>query len=126
MLTRCFHSSTLLDVWRESIKGKLLIQQSTIERHSAYLDALDRGELCVPGDNIAQWTIYCFVLFIQFSEDLCRKFVIAHFTDIAEKYCFDVTPSQCRVLANIFMNNYSILKSPDSTKEARLKELKLE
>ena len=96
------------------------------ERHSAYLDALDRGELCVPGDNIAQWTIYCFVLFIQFSEDLCRKFVIAQFTDIAEKYCFDVTPSQCRVLANIFMNNYSILKSPDSTKEARLKELKLE
>ena len=96
------------------------------ERHSAYLDALDRGQLCVPGDNIAQWTIYCFVLFTQFSEDLCRKFVIAQFTDIAEKYCFDVTPSQCRVLANIFMNNYSILKSPDSTKEARLKELKLE
>ena len=96
------------------------------KRYSSYFDALNRGQLCEPGDNVTQWTIFCFILFKQLSEDFFRTFVVKQFKDVAEKYCFTITKPQCRVLANILLNNYSVLKTPASTKAACLKELKFE
>ena len=95
------------------------------ETYSSYFDALNRGQLTVAGDNIVQWSVFCFILFTQLSRDICRSFLINQFHDVAIKYGFSVTTAQCRVLANILMNNYSLLNTPASSKEAQLKELKL-
>ena len=116
----------IADIVERKSKGEESDTKEYFKRYSDYFDALNRGQLCEPGDNVTQWTIFCFILFTQLSEDLCRTFVVNQFVDVAEKYCLTITVPQCRVLANILLNNYSVLKTPASTKEARLKELKLE
>ena len=47
------------------------------------------------------------------------------FQEIAKKYELQVTEKQCHVQANIWMNNLSVAKTPRSSKETKLKELKL-
>ena len=54
------------------------------------LDQLNKGALVMPQDHLVQWYIYCFVLFTQIGERVCRtffdKFVYIYFQKIAFKY----------------------------------------
>ena len=47
------------------------------------------------------------------------------FNFIASKYEFRINRRQCRALANILLKNYSVFITPRSSKEVKLKELKL-
>ena len=99
-------------------------------RYSEYFDALDRGELTYPTDTTVQWTIFCFIFFASSIEstvnsNLCGKFLEKQFDFIASKYELKINKRQCRALANIFLKKYSVFITPRSSKEVKLKELKL-
>lgn len=90
-----------------------------------YLRSLNRGGLKIPTDTIAQWTFFCFIYFTNLSGELCAPFCAQKFSYIAERYNFNVTKRQCYALTNIFLKNKAILSSPKSTRETKLKVLKL-
>ena len=75
-----------------------------------YFDSLNRGGLHIPTDNVVQWTIFCFILFGQMSNEICRTFLMEQFVFISKKYQLTITKKQCRVLANIFLKNYDTTK----------------
>ena len=90
-----------------------------------YLDQLNRGVLALPQDHLVQWCIYCFVLFTQIGERVCRTFLINLFISISEKWHFNISLKHSKILSNIFLKNYFLFRSPRSSKEAFLKVLKL-
>ena len=97
-------------------------------KYSDYFDALDRGNLEKPTDSIVQWTVFCYIFVSQTIErerDMCGKFLADQFASIAEKYEFEVNRIQCRSLANIWLKKYSVMSTPRSSKEVKLKEIKL-
>ena len=99
-------------------------------KYSEYFNALDRGELTIPTDTTVQWTVFCFIFFVNSIEsatysNLCGKFLEEQFSVIASRYELKVNRRQCRALANIFLKNYSVFITPRSSKEVKLKELKL-
>ena len=95
------------------------------EKYGKYLESINRGHLIIPQDCIVQWCIFCLIFFVQLSNIKCHNFVANAFVFISNFYEFNVLPKHCRILANIFLANYSILCTPRSTKEASLKVLKL-
>ena len=100
------------------------------QKYSEYFDALNRGELTYPTDTTVQWTIFCFIFFASSIEstvnsNLCGKFLEKQFDFIASKYELKINKRQCRALANIFLKKYSVFITPRSSKEVKLKELKL-
>ena len=46
------------------------------DKFGKYLDQLNRGVLVLPQGHLVQWCIYCFVLFTQIGERVCRTFLI--------------------------------------------------
>ena len=100
------------------------------QKYSDYFDALNRGELITPTDTTVQWTVFCSIFFADSIENtinvnLCGKFLEEQFNFIASKYEFRINRRQCRALANILLKNYSVFITPRSSKEVKLKELKL-
>ena len=95
------------------------------KKYGTYLDKLNRGDLCIPHDEIVQWSLFCFIFFSTCSQDICRNFIVTTFLHIAEKYNFHINGKQCRILCNIFMKNISVINTPGSSKETQLKVLKL-
>ena len=95
------------------------------DKFGKYLDQLNRGAVVLPQDHLVQWCIYCFVLFTQIGEWVCRTFLINLFTSISEKWHFNISLKNSRILSNIFLKNYLLFCSPRSSKEASLKLLKL-
>ena len=91
----------------------------------AYIDDLNRGGLVIPFDNIVQWCIFCFILFEQLSEEFCQSFLMKQFLSVSEKFQFGIDERHCRTLANIFLKNLAIIKSPRCSKESRQKVIKL-
>ena len=113
-----------IDRFRESEADDTM---SYYKKYPDYIAALDRGNLRKPTDNVVQWTVYCFIIFSQNMErscEICRNFLVRIFTLIATKYEFDVSETQCRTLANMWLKNFSIISTPKSAKEAKLKQLK--
>ena len=94
------------------------------EQFDAYLNVLDRGGLCVPKDTIVQWSIFSYIFFVHAS-DTCRTFLMKQLSLISVKFNFNIGQNSCRTLANIVMKNYALFKTPVSTKESKLKVLKL-
>ena len=92
------------------------------QKFGSYFDSLDRGGLCT-----MLYSGHCSALsyFCQFSEQLCRTFLVKQFLFISEKFNFGLTENHSRTLSNILLKNYSILRSPGSSKETQLKILKL-
>ena len=74
-----------------------------------YFDALNRGGLQIPNDNLVQWAIFCLIVFEQLSDEICRIFLSEQFLYISQKYKFSISIQQCRILANIFLKNYSLM-----------------
>lgn len=95
------------------------------DNYGLYLNTLDRGKLTKPHDTLMQWTIFCFILFTEISDVVCRKNIMKKFEAISEKYNFEASDKHNRTIANILINNKVHLLSPRSHKEASLKALKL-
>ena len=97
-------------------------------KYPEYFDALNRGNLTKPCDSLVQFTLFTFILVAQMverSRDMCGKFLSDQFSKIAEKFEFRVSRLQCHSLANTWLKNYSVMTTPRSSKEVKLKELKL-
>ena len=86
---------------------------------------MNRGGLKVPDDACCQWTILCYIMFYAVKDVACLNSLIKIFALVSKSYSFDITDIQCRQLCNIFFKNYSLLYSPRSDKETKLKVLKL-
>ena len=95
------------------------------DKFEKYLDQLNKGAIVLPQDHLVQWCIYCSVLFTQIGERECRTFFINLFIFISEKWHFNISLKNSRILSNIFLKNYSLFCSPCSSKKASLKVLKL-
>ena len=100
------------------------------KKYTDYFGAVNRGELTVPTDTTVQWTVFCSIYFTNSIENtinvnLCGKFLEEQFNFIASKYELQINRRQCRALANILLKNYSVFLTPRSSKEVKLKELKL-
>lgn len=96
-----------------------------LEKYGKYLKSLDRGRLTKPLDSLVQWTVFCYIFFIQTNNLACRKNMIRRFSLISEQYEFNVSDSHCKTLCNILINNYVHLNTPKSNKETDFKRIKL-
>lgn len=90
-----------------------------------FIDSMNRGGLLTPFDGLVQWSLFSFIVFSSFTGDICRNLMVNVFMHIATKYNFNVEEKHCRTLANIFLKNFSIMNTPGSSKETKLKVLKL-
>ena len=95
------------------------------EEYGAYVKNMNRGGLNVPDDACCQWTFLSYIMFYAIKEVTCRKSLTKIFVLISNSYGFHITNIQCRRLCNIFFKNYSLLCTPRSDKETKLKVLKL-
>lgn len=95
------------------------------DKFGDFTDKIDRGGLRIPTDLAVQWSIFCFIIFQSIKESVCRNSLSGIFADISIYYGFRMQPQHCRILANIFLNNYCHLSTPNSSKETKLKVLKL-
>ena len=98
------------------------------QKYPDYFDAINRGSLKVPRDSIVQWLVFSYVFFTQLMDrpcEICLKFLTRNFSFIAEKHGFTITEQKCRMLGNILLKKFASMMTPNSSKEAKLKELKL-
>ena len=95
------------------------------DSHGAYTRELNRGGLKIPGDNIVQWCIFCYVLFGKIKDCICRASAMRIFQNVADYYGFSVDKSHCRILSNILINLFCKNSTPRSRKEAQQKIIKL-
>ena len=95
------------------------------QKFGKYTDTLDRGWLNVPTDNACQWTFLSYLMFNAVKNHVCRKSLSAIFMDISTSFGFGMMSHHARILSNIFFNNHCKLMNPRSTKETKLKLLKL-
>ena len=99
------------------------------DKFSEYFAALDRGGLRKPTDSVVQWTTFCFIFFTHAIENskvtLCGKFLAEQFSEISSRYQLMINKRQYRALAYVLLKNYAVMQTPRSSKEVKLKELKL-
>ena len=95
------------------------------QKYGDYTDTLDRGWLNIPTDNACQWTFFAYLMFNAVKNHVCRKSLSAIFMEVSKSFGFDMTTVHARVLSNILFNNHCKLMNPRSTKETKLKVLKL-
>ena len=99
--------------------------RSYYERYGTYTDALNRGGLTIPGDSACQWVFFCYILFQFIQDNICQVSLTNVYSKISEFYGFEMSKKQCRTLANIFIKNFCLSKTPASQKETGQKILKL-
>ena len=90
------------------------------QKYPEYFDALNRGELKVPTDQIVQWAVFCYVFFTQLLArpcDICLNFLIKQFSIIATTHDFSVSVQKCRMFGNILMKKFAVKMTPNSSKE---------
>ena len=56
-----------------------------------------------PNDVLCQLTFPCYIMFCSFKDFNCRILVAKIFKLVSEHYNLDITHTQCRKLANIFI-----------------------
>ena len=95
------------------------------QKYGKFTESLDRGGLNIPTDNACQWTFFCFVMFQCVKDKVCRKSLANIFMIINDMHTFNMERRHGIILANIFFKNYAIELTPRSTKEPKLKVLKL-
>ena len=93
-------------------------------QHGTYLKNLNRGGLCIPGDRVVQWVIFCYLLFHAIDDNCCINFLMKVFGQISDQFAFSMTKKHCRCLGSTFLKNSVMLKSPLSQKETSLRVLK--
>ena len=95
------------------------------DRYGQYLNNLNRGKLTIPDDSTVQWIVYCFIFFVTLSTEVCRNFLLSQFISISNKFNLSMNTKHARILANIFLKNDALLKTPRSSRETGIKILKL-
>ena len=95
------------------------------QKYGKYTDTLDRGWLNVPTDNACQWTFFAYLMFNAVKDHVCRKSLSTIFVDISNTFGFGMNSHHSRILSNILFNNHCKLMNPRSTKQTKLKVLKL-
>lgn len=95
------------------------------DTYGDFIDSMNRGGLLIPFDGLVQWSLFCFIVFSSFTDDVCRNVMVNAFMHVGTKYNFYVEKKHCRTLSNILLKNFSILNTPGSSKETKLKVLKL-
>ena len=95
------------------------------DKHGSYLDKLNRGGLQKPGDTVAQFTIYAYIVFHAVVDHVCRRSLCNVFMVISQLYGMNMEKRHGIILCNILFNNYCKCSNPRSTKESRQKILKL-
>lgn len=96
------------------------------DQFGEYVREINRGGLNFPGDNICHWIFYSYILFHHLYTFVCRVSLSKCFLMVSDFYGFtNVSKKHSRILANIFFNNYCHLYTPRSSKEPKLKVLKL-
>ena len=76
-------------------------------KYGLYLRNINRGGLKIPGDCVVQWATFCYSMFFGVSENCCLAFLMKIFTQISDKYHFNRSSGDAKILANILLNNYS-------------------
>lgn len=84
-----------------------------VDEYGAYLKELNRGGLAFPGDSVRQWVSYSYIMFYEINGS-CNALMM-----IIDK------KQHGRILSNILLNNHCHLYFPRSSKEPKLKLLKL-
>lgn len=104
-----------------------IVEDSTnyFDKYGKLTAELNRGGLCVPGDAVCQWVIFCYIMFNNVSSNVCRLSLCNLMMLISETYGFNMERVHGNILANIFLNNYCYLYTPVSDKEPKQKVLKL-
>ena len=95
------------------------------ERYGSYTDALNRGGLSIPGDSACQWVFLSYALFDVLKEHVCQFSLTEVLLAVSDFYKLHRNRKQCRCLANIFLKNLCLRKTPQSSKESGQKLLKL-
>lgn len=97
-----------------------------VEQFGNYTEELSRGGLTLPGDVICQWVFYSYIIFHHINHSVCRTSLCNVLMMIADFYRLDtIERKHGRIISNILFNNYCYLYSPKSSKEPKLKVLKL-
>lgn len=96
------------------------------EKFGEYFKTLNRGGLTIPGDHVCQWVYYCYILFRDVANDVCRKSLSAVLFKISEFYDLHAGKTHCITMSNILINNHCHLYTPRSSKERKQKVLKLQ
>ena len=96
-----------------------------VEKYGDYLRSIDRGGLRIPGDEICQWCMLCYALFVSLEHPVCRKSLVGFLSDIASYFSIAVTNSHCGIMANVLLSNNAAFVTPYSAREPSQKVLKL-
>ena len=96
------------------------------QEHGKYTEELNRGRLTLPEDNICQWVIFSYILLHEVASDVCRTSLIKVLMIISDFYELShIEIRHGKTLSNILLNNYCNIYTPRSSKEPKLKILKL-
>jgi len=111
----------------EELSEEEMLQTTTFyyQKFGEYTDKMDRGWLNVPTDNACQWAFFAYLIFNCVKNHVCRKSLCTIFMEISKAFGFHMTMVHARILSNILFNNHCKLMNPRSTKETKLKVLKL-
>ena len=95
------------------------------QKYGGYVDDYDRGQLNIPTDKAAQWSLFCEIIFESVKNYVCQSSLTAIFDQVSKHYLFDMTTRHSRILANIMLNRYCRESTPRSGKETKQKVIKL-
>ena len=97
-----------------------------MEKYGEYLREINRGGLKLPGDTVSYWVFYSYIMFLHLKNSVCRVSLCNIMMIISDFYCLEnIERKHGQILGNIFFNNYSNLFTPRSSKESKMKVIKL-
>ena len=110
-----------------TLKDDELSQTTTFyyQKYGSFQADIDRGGLQVPTDMACQWACFCFVMFGNVKDLVCRRSLSDLFMTVSNTYDFHFTRRKAETLSNVFLNNHCKLTTPRSRKETSQKVLKL-
>ena len=94
-------------------------------QYGDYLNEVNRGGLAIPGDSVCQWSIFCYILFHEIANKVCRKSLCNSLMMISEYYTLNIEKRHGIIMSSILLKNHCILFTPRSSKESKQKILKL-
>ena len=95
------------------------------EKYGNFTDDLNRGGLQIPGDSACQWIFYCYIMFHEVVNAVCRTSLCNLLMSISDFYGLNMQRKHGMIMANVLFKNYCYLYSPRSEKEPKQKNLKL-
>jgi hypothetical protein len=95
------------------------------EKYGTFTTGLNRGGLTIPNDSVCQWTFFCFIIFGNVCNQVCRTSLTNIFLLVSDMYDLNMREKHAMTLSNIFLNNFCKQYARPSEKEPKQKVLKL-